>query len=180
MLFLLVLEAYFEVVNPGNGLPLIGHWVGYGLVTEIIARAGHRRHRGADRDPAAQPPGAGRLSRFTGSTMWQGYFVEAVIVGVLLCGFADPRVQGRRPGTSSSRCGPLRSATRSARCCRPGADGATVAALVKIVISMTWLIVIALNVTMGVAWHRFLAFPNIFFKRDPASRPARPWARCGR
>ena len=36
---------------------------------------------------------------------------------------------------------------------------------------MTWLIVISLNVTMGVAWHRFLAFPNIFFKREPA-RPA--------
>ena len=32
---------------------------------------------------------------------------------------------------------------------------------------MTWVIVIALNVTMGVAWHRFLAFFNIFFKRDP-------------
>ena len=40
--------------------------------------------------------------------------------------------------------------------------------LVKIVVSMAWLITIALNVTMGVAWHRFLAFPNIFFKRDPA------------
>src|SRR5215210_7277391 len=34
-LFLLVLEAYFEVVNPHGGLPLIGHWAGYGLVTEI-------------------------------------------------------------------------------------------------------------------------------------------------
>ena len=31
---------------------------------------------------------------------------------------------------------------------------------------MAWLIVIALNVTMGVAWHRFTAFPNIFFKRE--------------
>src|SRR3954454_15475131 len=40
ILFLLVLEAYFEVVNPRNGLPLIGHWVGYGLVTEIIAVLG--------------------------------------------------------------------------------------------------------------------------------------------
>ena len=54
-------------------------------------------------------------------------------------------------------------------------------AAVKIVISMAWVIVIALNVTMGVAWHRFLAFPNIFFKRDPAE-PAgvRRSARCGR
>ena len=45
------------------------------------------------------------------------------------------------------------------------ANGATWVALVKIYISMAWLITIALNVTMGVAWHRFLAFFNIFFKR---------------
>jgi Fe-S oxidoreductase len=50
-------------------------------------------------------------------------------------------------------------------------EGATVVALLKIIISMTWLIVISLNVTMGVAWHRFLAFPNIFFKRNP-DKPA--------
>ena len=36
---------------------------------------------------------------------------------------------------------------------------------------MAWLITIALNVTMGVAWHRFLAFFNIFFKRAP-EKPA--------
>ena len=42
--------------------------------------------------------------------------------------------------------------------------------MVKIIISMTWAIVIALNVTMGVAWHRFLAFPNIFFKRTARRR----------
>jgi Fe-S oxidoreductase len=39
--------------------------------------------------------------------------------------------------------------------------------MVKIIISMTWVIVIASNITMGVAWHRFLAFFNIYFKRDP-------------
>ena len=41
-------------------------------------------------------------------------------------------------------------------------------AMVKIIISMTWLIVIARNVTMGVAWHRFTAWSNIWFKRSPA------------
>jgi Fe-S oxidoreductase len=44
-------------------------------------------------------------------------------------------------------------------------------ALVKLFISMGWLITIALNPTMGVAWHRFLAFFNIFFKRAP-EKPA--------
>src|SRR5256714_18396 len=38
-------------------------------------------------------------------------------------------------------------------------------AMLKIVISMPWAITIGLNSTMGVAWHRFLAFPNIWFKK---------------
>ena len=38
-------------------------------------------------------------------------------------------------------------------------------AAAKIVISMLWFIVISLNLTMGVAWHRFLAFFNIYYKR---------------
>ena len=38
--------------------------------------------------------------------------------------------------------------------------------MVKIVISFTWMIVISLNTTMGVAWHRFTAFFNIWFKRE--------------
>ena len=42
----------------------------------------------------------------------------------------------------------------------------------KIVIAMIWLIVIANNLTMGVAWHRFTAWPNIWFKRE-ALRPHR-------
>src|ERR1700754_1619855 len=40
ILFLLVLEAYFEVVNPENGLPLIGGWIVYGFVTEWIGILG--------------------------------------------------------------------------------------------------------------------------------------------
>ena len=38
-------------------------------------------------------------------------------------------------------------------------------AALKIVISMTWAITIGLNATMGVAWHRFLAFFNVWFKK---------------
>ena len=37
---------------------------------------------------------------------------------------------------------------------------------------MVWFIVIAANLTMGVAWHRFLAFFNVFFKRNPTSENA--------
>jgi len=37
--------------------------------------------------------------------------------------------------------------------------------MVKILISFAWMITISLNATMGVAWHRFTAWPNIWFKR---------------
>ena len=40
VLFLLVLEAYFEVVDPAGGLPIVGHGVAYGLVTEVIGVLG--------------------------------------------------------------------------------------------------------------------------------------------
>src|SRR4051794_31172138 len=71
ILFLLVVEAYFEVVDPKGGLPILGGWLVYGLVTEIIGVLGlagiavliviRQRARRA------------KVSRFTGSTMWQGY-----------------------------------------------------------------------------------------------------------
>jgi len=43
---------------------------------------------------------------------------------------------------------------------------------VKIIISMAWFIVIGLHSTMGVAWHRFTVWPNIWFKRESSGRPA--------
>ena len=45
-------------------------------------------------------------------------------------------------------------------------------AAVKILISVAWLITISLQPTMGVAWHRFLAFFNIWFKREASGRTA--------
>ncbi|MEP6527625.1 MAG: (Fe-S)-binding protein, partial [Nocardioidaceae bacterium] len=45
-------------------------------------------------------------------------------------------------------------------------------AMTKIIISFTWMIVLALNTTMGVAWHRFTAWPNIWFKRRSDGGPA--------
>ena len=47
-----------------------------------------------------------------------------------------------------------------------------VVATVKILTSFAWMITIALQPTMGVAWHRFLAFPNIWFKRNSSGRTA--------
>lgn len=167
VLSLLVLEAYFEVVSPTGGLPLVGSWAVYGFVTELLGIFGiasilvliaiRVRNR---------PTRPGGKSRFTGSTMWQGYFVEAVILGVLVMGFL---IRGFKVATDHFEypvwAAPLSHAVGGLL---PDWEaGVSVAAVIKISISMAWLIVISLNVTMGVAWHRFLAFPNIFFKRNP-------------
>ncbi|SCG79556.1 Fe-S oxidoreductase [Micromonospora echinaurantiaca] len=167
VLSLLVLEAYFEVVSTTGELPVIGHWTIFGLATEVIGVLGlvgivvlmaiRLRNR---------PTRPGGRSRFTGSTMWQGYFVEWVVLLVLIFGFL---IRGFKVATDHfvypAWATPVSHAIGAAL---PNWEaGVSLAALIKIVISMTWLIVISLNVTMGVAWHRFLAFPNIFFKRNP-------------
>jgi Fe-S oxidoreductase len=171
ILFLLVLEAYFEVVDPKGGLPIIGHWVVYGLVTEIIGVLGLAGILVLITIRQLNKPGRRKLSRFTGSTMWQGYFVEAIIVGVLICGFL---IRGFKVANGTFDEFPVWATPVShavGALLPAAADGPTWVALVKLFISMGWLITIALNVTMGVAWHRFLAFFNIFFKRSPA-KPA--------
>jgi Fe-S oxidoreductase len=166
VLSLLVLEAYFEVVSPTLGLPVIGHWTIFGFVTEWIGVLGTIGILTLIVIRQLNLPGRTKRSRFTGSTMWQAYFVEAIIVAVLICGFL---IRGFKVATGhfeyplwatpvSHGIGALLPAWQ---------DGATWVALIKICISMSWLITIALNVTMGVAWHRFLAFFNIYFKRAP-------------
>src|SRR3712207_1922471 len=45
-------------------------------------------------------------------------------------------------------------------------------AMTKIAISMAWLTTLALNPTMGVAWHRFTVWPNIWFKRKAEGGPS--------
>ncbi|BCJ65404.1 (Fe-S)-binding protein [Polymorphospora rubra] len=163
----LVLEAYFEVVNPKVGLPLLSGWLPYGLLTELIGVLGFvgiavlMVIRLINR-----PTRARGLSRFTGSTMWQAYFVEWVIFTILICGFF---IRGFKVATDHFDypvwATPVSHALGSVL---PASEAAlSIVALIKIAISMTWLIVISLNVTMGVAWHRFSAFFNIFFKRDP-------------
>jgi Fe-S oxidoreductase len=188
-LFLTLVEAYGETRNPRFELPLIGEWAGYGLLTELITVFGFAgiavlvaiRLRNRPNRP-------GRRSRFTGSTMWQGYFVEWIIVGVTVCILTIRALKvaaGDFPyplwatpvshGLGAAFGGLTPGAAR---------DAVSLVALAKILISMAWAITIALTITMGVAWHRFTAFVNIFFKRSGTSAPAlgalRPMTSAGR
>ncbi len=128
----------------------------------------------------------GRFSRFYGSTFWQAYYVELTILFVTFCilllrGLEAAMVQRFEPDTSLVAHFPLTgwmagwwSGTTPAGL----AAWVQVVATVKILISFAWMITIALQPTMGVAWHRFLAFPNIWFKRESSGRtalgPAKP------
>jgi hypothetical protein len=83
LLFFTLVTAYGQLLDARYALPVIGHWhpfewlaefitwamlVGIGLLIAIRLRS--------------HPARTGRPSRFTGSTMWQGYYVEATVVGV--------------------------------------------------------------------------------------------------
>jgi len=162
----LVLEAYFEVVSPTGELPLVGHWSGFGLLSEWIGLLGLAGIGVLIVIRLLNLPTRRRWSRFAGSTFWQAYYVEYTILAVLVCGFlirGFKAANGDLPFPAwaapvSHGLGDVLPASTAA---------VSLVALVKILVSMAWLITIALNVTMGVAWHRFSAFFNIFFKRDP-------------
>jgi Fe-S oxidoreductase len=171
-LFFTLVTAYGQLFDPTFALPVIGDWVAYAWASELIAwlglisilalmavrfRLGHRR----------------RQSRFFGSRTWQAVYVELTIVGILLCVLAIRALEYHLLGPESRSHFPLTWFLLPA--------GASAAALktwivwlaaLKILISMAWFVTIGLNTTMGVAWHRFTAWPNIWFKRESSGRPA--------
>ncbi|HEU4540690.1 MAG TPA: (Fe-S)-binding protein [Jiangellaceae bacterium] len=169
LLFATLVTAYGQIFDSDFALPLTGHWrpfewlveiIGWSMLVSIVALIVVRLVR--------HPKRLGRSSRFAGSTMWQGYYVEWTIVGVGLCivllrGLEYALGQGDRSHFPLTFwVGDLFGDTSAAML----ETWVYVIAGLKIAISMAWLITISLNVTMGVAWHRFLAFPNIYFKRE--------------
>jgi hypothetical protein len=113
--------------------------------------------------------------------MWQAYYVEVTIVGVALAVFT---LRGLRVALGTFPWG--RENAISYFVGEHVFHGLSThalhnwlwaAATFKIAISMLWFMVIAANITMGVAWHRFTAPFNIAFKRFPegvALGPLRP------
>ena len=172
-LFFTLVTAYGQLFNPRYALPIIGHWVVYEWLSELIAWLGlisitylmvvrFRSRR------------AGRLSRFHGSRTWQGVYVELTILGIVVCVLLLRALEHQLLGAETSRIHfPLSWFLLPGGISTAGLETAiVVVAAVKIIISMAWFITIALNTTMGVAWHRFTAWPNIWFKREASGRPA--------
>jgi Fe-S oxidoreductase len=183
VLFFTLVNAFGQLLDPEFVLPVIGHFFLYEWITDLFAFAGffailvlmavrQRNH------PRSAPGEGGRRSRFFGSTFWQAYYVELTILGVTICiGFLRAfewtlsRLQGT--GYDTALHFPLTGWIGNFF---TGLSTGTIenlvviVAAVKILISFAWMITIALVPTMGVAWHRFLAFPNIWFKRHADGR----------
>ncbi len=183
VLFFTLLNAFGQLVSPDYQLPLIGHWPPYEWVTDVFAVGGFigivvlmvirqlRRPRRSDGD-------GGRRSRFYGSTFWQAYYVELTILGVTFCigllrglEYVLARVEGT--GQDTWVHFPLTGwigSFFSGLSAESIGTWIVVVAAVKILISFAWMITISVTPTMGVAWHRFLAFVNIWTKRHADGR----------
>ncbi len=169
VLFGTLITAYGQLINPEFALPIIGHLWAYEYFTELIAWA----------------TGVGILtliiirqvtrlrnkrSRFYGSGMLKAYYVEATILVIVFCvislrglegALSDETKWNRHFVTTWFIASYLKSWTLGQLI-----SSVQLLATIKIVVSMAWFIVIASNLTMGVAWHRFLAPFNIFFRRN--------------
>jgi Fe-S oxidoreductase len=165
-----LLTAYGQITNPYFNLPIIGHFFPYEYFSELIAWATgigivtlisiRQYTRIVKKD---------RTSRFYKSGMWKAYYVEATILVIVLCVLALRGLEGALSNDVTwnrhfittwfialyFKHYSLQAITQDIQ----------IVAAIKIAVSMLWFIVISLNLTMGVAWHRFLAFFNVYFKR---------------
>jgi Fe-S oxidoreductase len=168
-----LITAYGQLFDPRFALPIIGHWAPYQWASEIIAWAGLISISFLIM-VRLMLRGRGRESRFFGSRSWQGYYVELTVLGIVMCVLALHAMEYQLLGSETSRLHyPLTwfLIPSGASDAALGIEIVIIAAI-KIIISMAWFIVIGLNTTMGVAWHRFTVWPNVWFKRESSGKPA--------
>ena len=171
-LFLTLVGAVGETFSPTFEVPWLGYQDWYGLFVELIAATTVLgittlitvRQLNHPRRP-------GRKSRFAGSNFWQAYFVESVILAVGVCIFLIRGFQSAN-GILPYPTWAAPISTWLGSWLPAWLWAVSFVALIKIVVSMVWAIVIARNLSMGVAWHRFLAFFNIYFTREDTGRTA--------
>jgi len=172
-----LITAYGQLLNPEFALPIIGHFVGYEFFVELIAwltGIGIVTLIGIRQVTRFKKPA--RASRFYGSGNKKAYYVEATILVIVFCVIALRGLEGALAGISSWNWHYALSYPAVAFFNSMSTDQIEnlirVFAFTKIVVSMVWFIVIGVNLTMGIAWHRFLAFFNLYFKRNPTSENA--------
>lgn len=120
----------------------------------------------------------GTASRFLGSTRWQALFVEWVVLIVCVCIITlrglEFALESVTPGAAlgvglvwhfplTSWIGTLLIGAGANQ--TDIANGVVLVATLKIITSMLWMIVVGVQTSMGVAWHRFLAVINVYARR---------------
>ncbi|MET7761939.1 (Fe-S)-binding protein [Streptomyces sp. NPDC005393] len=166
-----IINAYGQLFQADWTLPLVGDFLPYELYIEFI---GTMTTLGIVTLMVIRllnlPSRAGRKSRFAGSTAWQAYFVEYVILIIGLAIMALRGLEGAlhhvdhyEPAYFASY--PLVLLFKSFSL--GTAQNLTyLFAMIKLGTTMIWMITVSMNIDMSIAWHRFLAFPNIWFKRN--------------
>ncbi|MGW1835840.1 heterodisulfide reductase-related iron-sulfur binding cluster [Streptomyces sp. NPDC002067] len=170
-LLLTIVNAIGQLFKADWILPVIGDWAPYNVFVEFL---GTMTALGIAVliviRQLSKPGKPGRKSRFAGSNFGQAYFVEAVILIVGVCIFMLHALEGAQHHVDGYEASffisyPVVNWLE-------GMDVATLQNLtyffagLKIATSFIWMITVSLKTDMGVAWHRFLAFPNIWFKRE--------------
>ncbi|MGW7006901.1 (Fe-S)-binding protein [Streptomyces sp. NPDC054933] len=170
-LILTIVNAFGQLFQADWVLPIIGDWLPYeifvefigttttlGILTLIVIRQ------------LSKPTRAGRKSRFAGSNIGQAYFVEAVILIIGVCIMTLRALEGALHHVGGYEAAYFLSYPLVAVLKGLGLSTLQnltyLVAMVKIGTSFIWMITVSLKTDMGVAWHRFLAFPNIWFKRE--------------
>ena len=147
-----LVTAYGQLIDASFVIPFIGTWapyryfvlaVAWTTAIGIVALIGIRQ--------ATRFFHKSRTSRFLGSKSLKAYYVEATILVVVVCVITLDYLEHQY---------------------YVDATAVQTVAGIKIWVSVMWFVVISNDLTMGVAWHRFLAPFNIFFKRNLDSRPA--------
>ncbi|MEU2124583.1 (Fe-S)-binding protein [Nocardia niwae] len=176
-------EAYGQTFDPAFHWPIIGNLAVYhlwdeilgigtvvGIMTLIILRQ------------LNHPRLPERLSRFSGSKFAPAYVIEAI---VLLEGLGMIFVKaGKIAAYGHSDPATDFFTMQVAKLLPANTTMVALFAFVKLMSGMAFLYFVGRNVTWGVAWHRFSAFPNIYFKREEdggvALGPARPMMSKGK
>ncbi|GAB3212225.1 (Fe-S)-binding protein [Nocardia tengchongensis] len=163
--FILWFEAYGQTFDPEFHWPIIGSWGIYHLVDEflgigtvigivvliVIRQLNHPRV------PA-------RLSRFSGSKFAPAYVIESI---VLVEGLGMVFVKAGKIATyHESHTWSDFFTEQVAKLLPESIAMVSIFAFIKLCSGALFLLLVGRNVTWGVAWHRFAAFPNIYFKRE--------------
>ncbi|WP_280313492.1 (Fe-S)-binding protein [Nocardia abscessus] len=176
-------EAYGQTFDPAFHWPIIGNlaiyhlWdeiLGIGTVVGILALIVLRQLN--------HPRLPERLSRFSGSKFGPAYVIEAI---VLLEGLGMIFVKaGKIAAYGHSDPATDFFTMQVAKLLPANTTMVALFAFVKLMSGMAFLYFVGRNVTWGVAWHRFSAFPNIYFKREEdggvALGPAKPMMSKGK